>query len=233
MSHEHEGVGGLLDFQAQEHQRLGGKEATKFLAWVKPKAARRTLINGALQIPGNFIFCFRAKATVKPVKKDGKTEFEQQGFVPIAGDEFVYEQTVNILLPPASGGVPSWRSEYAGEKTMMKLPTQFADLFAEPRPLDENIGIELACWARGGEKPKEKPAPDPTAVDTAGVLQRIKEQFIVNGVSGQSKDEKAERQACFRDFFGQERWADVEELSAEALLTGLEQLRNHFERGAA
>jgi hypothetical protein len=230
MSHEHEGVGGLLDYQAQEHARLGGKEATKFLAWVKPKAARRKLINGALQIPGNFIFCFRAKATVKPVKRDNKTEFESQGFMPIAGDEFVYEQTVNILLPPASGGVPSWESEYAGEKTMMKLPTQFADLFAEPRPLDENIGIELAEWARGGEQPAQKAPP---ADDKANLLRDIKHEFVLNGISGQGKEEKAERKACFRDFFQADRWDVITGCSAQSLRKGLEEMRAHFNKGAA
>lgn len=154
MSHEHEGPGGLLDFQKQELDRLtnGGEkkpEAYNMLAWQKPKAARRQLINGLLQLEANFIFCFRSKETAKPVRINNKTEVVQQGFMPIAGDEFVFEQTVNCLLLPGAGGVPTWKSEYIGERQMMKLPEQFKRLFNETRALDEEIGRELALWARG------------------------------------------------------------------------------------
>lgn len=33
---------------------------------------------------------------------------------------------------------------------MMKLPQQFKSIFADQKPLDENIGRALAEWARGG-----------------------------------------------------------------------------------
>lgn len=160
MSHEHSGIGGMIDFQEQELDRLAGndwakRERVKMLAWQKPKAARRKLIDRVLQINANFIFCFRAKETVKPVKVNGKTEIVPQGFMPIAGDEFLFEQTVNCLLLPNSGGVPTWQSENVGEKQMMKLPAQFRSLFAEARPLDETIGRELATWARGGQASAE------------------------------------------------------------------------------
>lgn len=155
MSHEHEGPGGLLDYHEKELDRLGGddyakRERVKMLAWQKPKAARRQLINGLLQLEANFVFCFRAKETAKPVKVNGKTEVAQMGFVPIAGDEFVYEQTVNCLLLPGAGGVPSWKSDYIGERRMIKLPEQFKGVFAETRPLDEDTGRKLAEWAKGG-----------------------------------------------------------------------------------
>ena len=86
----------------------------------------------------------------------------QQGFKPIAGDEFVFEQTVNCLLLPAACGVPTWKSDYIGEREAMKLPQQFRDLFAESRPLDEDSGRKLAEWAKGGAARKmlaEAPAP--------------------------------------------------------------------------
>lgn len=154
MSHEHEGPGGLLDFHEKELDRLAGddyakRERVKMLAWQKPKAARRKLINGLLQLEANFIFCFRAKETAKPIKVNGKTEVVQQGFMPIAGDEFVFEQTVNCLLLPGAGGVPSWTSEYIGERQMMKLPQQFKGILAEKKPLDEDTGRQLAEWAKG------------------------------------------------------------------------------------
>lgn len=161
MSHEHEGPGGLLDFHLKELDRLAGedwakRERVNMLAWQKPKQARRQLINGILQMEANFIFCFRSKNTAKPIKKDGKSEVVQLGYMPIAGEEFVFEQTVNCLLLPGAKGVPTWSSGYAGEKQMIKLPEQFRGLFADNKPLDEEIGRKLALWARGGDAP---PAP--------------------------------------------------------------------------
>jgi hypothetical protein len=158
MSHEHEGQGGLLDLHDTELTRMAGddyrkRESMKMLAWQKPKANRRKLINRILQINANFIFCFRAKETVKPMKVDGKTQVVPLGFMPIAGDEFLFEMTVNCLLLPNAGGIPTWASENVGEKQMMKLPMQFRDLFADRKPLDENIGRALAEWARGGSSP--------------------------------------------------------------------------------
>lgn len=160
MSHEHEGVGGLLDFHEAELTRMAGdnygkREAMKMLAWGKPKAARRQLINGLLQMNTNFIFCFRAKNTVKPVKVTddqgrSRTEVIPQGFMPIAGDEFVFEMTTNMLLLPGANGVPTWQTDNVGERTMMKLPAQFRDLMHTPRALDEQMGMDLATWARGG-----------------------------------------------------------------------------------
>lgn len=170
MSHEHEGQGGLLDMHDQETTRMAGddyakRERVKMLAWAKPKAARRQLINGLLQMNANFIFCFRAKETAKPVKKNGKTEVESQGFMPIAGDEFVFEMTVNCLLLPRANGVPTWHTEQPGERIMMKLPQQFLPIFDEQQPLSEEIGKRLATWAKGGaSEPVEK-------IDTASLLE--------------------------------------------------------------
>lgn len=161
MSHEHEGVGGLLDFQEQEVVRLSRgderkREAVKMLAWGAPKAARRRLINRVLQMNTNFIFCFRAKNSVKPVKvrQDNgyeKTEVVAQGFMPIAGEEFVFEMTLAALLLPGAEGVPTWKPEHVGEKLMSKLPEQFRSLATNPRAFDEKMGADLATWARGAE----------------------------------------------------------------------------------
>ncbi len=154
MSHEHEGPGGLLDYQAREFERMEFKDAKKMLSWQKPKAARQQMLNGILQIPANFIFCFRAKEKVKMAKDEkGRQAVIPQGFMPIAGEELVYEQTVNCLLLPHADGVPTWQSDEPGERMMMKLPEQFREVFAERRALSEDIGRELAAWAAGGARP--------------------------------------------------------------------------------
>lgn len=149
MSHEHEGPGGVLEMHEQEVQRLGGQERHNFQAWAKPKAERRQMINGILQVNCNFVFCFRAKEKTKPGNEGGRKVLIEQGYMPIAGEEFVFEMTMNCLLLPGSAGVPQWQSSYPGERAMMKLPRQFERVMADGRQLDEDIGQQLAEWARG------------------------------------------------------------------------------------
>lgn len=155
MSHEHEGTGGVLEMHEQELDRLAGsdygkRERVKMLAWAKPKAERRRLINSLLQLEANFIFCFRAKEKLKLEK--GKEPLAL-GWQPIAGEEFVYEMTVNCLLLPNARGIPTWETEFPGERQMLKLPEQFVDLFREERALSRQIGRSMAEWARGGASP--------------------------------------------------------------------------------
>jgi hypothetical protein len=127
MSHEHEGPGGLLEMHEAETERLAtawktSRERVQLTAWNKPKTERRRLINTVIQIEATFIFCFRAKEKLKIVK--GKDP-EPLGFMPIAGEEFVYELTAKALLLPGAGGVPTWQSQNEGERMMIKLPEQF------------------------------------------------------------------------------------------------------------
>jgi len=165
MSHEHIGEGGYLETAEAVIDRIAGndykkREAVKMLGWAKAGPLRQKMIEGIKQLDGCFIFCFRAKEKTKPVKKDGKTEIIDMGFMPIAGEEWVYEMAVNCMLEPRSDGIPTWRSDHVGERLMMKLPKQFKDIFAEQKPLDESIGRALAEWARGGS-PSSAPIPAP------------------------------------------------------------------------
>jgi|SRR6185436_12448735 len=152
MTHEHSGPGGYLLTQDAEVERMAGndyakRERVKMAGWIKPSALRQRMISGILQMNANFIFCFRAKEKTKPVKGGG---IQELGFMPIAGEELLFEQTVNCLLPPKSGGIPQWRSDQIGERMMMKLPKQFESVFPENKTLDESTGAALATWARGG-----------------------------------------------------------------------------------
>lgn len=155
MSHEHEGPGGVLEMHEREQERLasafGSIEKANFPAWAKPKAERRRLINSILQMPINTIFCFRAKEKAKPGIDDrGKKAIVNQGYMAIAGEEFVYEMTICALLLPGANGVPTWQSKEAGEAAMIKIPAQFQDLLlGKEGPLDEAAGESLARWAAG------------------------------------------------------------------------------------
>jgi hypothetical protein len=165
LSHEHEGPGGVLEWHESELDRLAGNDPGKrnrvtFLAWAKPKAARRRLINTIVQLGVNAVFCFRAKQKIKlPKKGSGEREPVELGWVPIAGEEFVYEMTIHALLYPGSNGVPTWKPTLPGEKMMTKLPAQFINLLKKEGPLSEDIGETMARWAAGDTFKKEKPKP--------------------------------------------------------------------------
>lgn len=189
MSHEHEGPGGVLEMHEEDMERFSGgdrakAERVKFLAWVRPKQERRRLINSFLQMNCNLIFCFRAKEKLKLAK--GKDP-EPLGWQPIAGDEFLYEMTLNCMLPPNSGGVPQWHAEHKGEQALIKLPQQFRGLFLDSKPLDEEIGEKLAQWAAGGKvdtksrstapKEKEKELESGNGKITTASIDRMLKKF--------------------------------------------------------
>jgi hypothetical protein len=162
MSHEHEGPGGMVDFQSKELDRMAGddygkRERMQMLAWQKPKAARRQLLQGITRLNANVILCFRAGEKSKPQKNDrGKTEIVEQGFTPIAGPEFVYEMTCCALLRAGARGVPTWTSDKPGEHAAIKLPGQFRDVFKDGEQIGEREGELLAKWAAGGAEPSKR-----------------------------------------------------------------------------
>ena len=156
MSHEHEGPGGVLEWHERESERLAAlwkvsKDKAQMAAWNPPKQARRRLINEVLQLNVNLILTFRAKEKIKIVAgKDPK----QLGWQPICGDEFMYEMVLQALLLPGSEGRPTWQSDLESERAIMKLPTQFREMFntQSGEQLDEDVGQRLALWAAGGVK---------------------------------------------------------------------------------
>jgi hypothetical protein len=170
-SHEHEGPGGVLEMHEAETARMAAewktsREKVQLGAWSKPKQERRRLINTMLQIPCNFILCFRAKRKLKV--EQGKPPV-QLGWMPIAGEEWVFEMAMNCLLYPNAGGVPTWEPTEPGEQDMIKLPEQFRQVMLEKyagKPLSEDIGQALAVWAAGD-------AAEGSAADLAAGLASI------------------------------------------------------------
>ena len=155
-SHLHEGPGGTLEAHEAECERLmkawktDVRDKVQMAAWKNPKQDLRKFLNTVLQMQINTIWCYRAKDKMKIVP--GKQP-QPLGFMPIAGDEMIYEMTLNCLLPPNSSGVPSWHPEELGERAIVKLPEQFRDIFSgNARQLDEDTGERLAAWAAGGVK---------------------------------------------------------------------------------
>lgn len=169
-SHEHAGENGYLEFHDQELNRLVGpngsqsdRDKRNMQAWIKPSAARQKLIQGMLQLDCNFVFTFRAKERVKP---DGGGKVKEMGFMPVAGDDFLFELTVCCLLMPNARGVPTWKSAMPGESMMIKPAKQFTQLFdgygLASKPLSRLHGRGLALWANG-TSPTDRPSGGPPA----------------------------------------------------------------------
>lgn len=187
LSHEHDSEGGMIDFQDKELTRItrgdeGKRQAMQMLAWAKPKAARRKLLQGITGLNAHLIMCFRAKNTSKPAKdQNGKNIVQPMGFMPIAGDEFVFECALSMLFPPNAKGVPNWSPEFMGERLGVKVPNQFGWLRDIDGPITREVGGRLAKWAQGGQ-PKslaaenKKPDPAPPKPETpAGAPQNANE----------------------------------------------------------
>lgn len=159
-SHEHEGPGGVLEVHESETQRLAAlwktsTDKANMAGWQKPKSERRRLLNTLLQMPINFVFCFRAK---EKMDLNGAKP-RSMGWMPIAGEEFIYEMTLNCLLYPGSDGVPTWKTNETGEKTIIKLPGQFRSMFSDATALSEDTGEKMARWAAGDGAPLPVQAP--------------------------------------------------------------------------
>lgn len=175
-SHVHEGIGGLLEMHQAEVKRLQpifkSEAKANMPAWAVPKQEHRRLVNRLLQMKCHFIFCFRAqeKLNFRPGQDP-----EPMGYMPIAPKGFVFELTAKFLLMPGARGVATWKSEYRGEREMMKQPDQFAELFAKHGQLNEELGEGMARWAAGSAgsvaPAAPKPAPAP-GYDVAPLIAR-------------------------------------------------------------
>lgn len=172
MSHSWEGVGGILDMQAEELDRLTSEaeakangryavDPAKFSeqAWIRPKARYRRLIDRIVRAKTNVIICNRAK----PVRQSGfgdkaknarQTKLRRDD-VPwdIAGDaSMIFEMTVSVILDPSAPGCPVHQ---------IKVADQFKALLDPRRPMNDATGRAMAEWAKGqGEAQAQKATLD-------------------------------------------------------------------------
>lgn len=160
LSHSWEGVGGILDMQAEELDRLTSEaearangryvvDPAKFSeqAWIRPKARYRRLIDRIVRAKTNVIICNRAK----PVRQAGfgdkaknarQTKLRRDD-VPwdIAGDaSMVFEMVTSVILDPAAPGCPVHQ---------IKVADQFKALLDPRRPMGVETGRAMAEWAKG------------------------------------------------------------------------------------
>ncbi|GGC90690.1 AAA family ATPase [Chelatococcus reniformis] len=172
-SMEWTGIGGVLDWQAQELERMAGndfrkREKAKMRSWVEPKVAHKAMVYSFLQRTMPIIFSIRGEESIKPGEDGDKP---QKNFKPVCNNQFPYEVTVSFRLESDRKGYidlsdpKSWKMEGAHQA-----------IFRHGDRISEEHGAALAEWARGhaaGMQPPDGTAPAGDLVEraTAAAMQ--------------------------------------------------------------
>ena len=210
MSHEWAGVGGVLEYQEEELQRMAGddwkkRESCKMAAWIKPKLSHKHMIQRLLQINAHLILCFRAEEKVKMEKDQaGKTVIVPIGWQPICSKELPYELTVSMLLTPDAPGIPQF----------LKLQEQHKHLFPAGKLIDENAGKAVSAWAKGGSPPAESRCVICKAVVPENIANLAKTRFNEVRCVSCNKASKAETPSTAEPS-AQEMIGQIESIFAE------------------
>lgn len=138
-SHEWEGIGGCHDIA--EASRLKG-----LLKWAGPKAQHKRFVARLLNSRMHIITTLRARERfVQTTDPDtGKEKIVNSGFHEIQERNFIFEQTVSVLLLPG------------GRKVVTKCPEELVGVFGAvgletTGYLTEQTGADLALWVKGGQ----------------------------------------------------------------------------------
>lgn len=161
MTHEHTGDGGMLERQ----EKLAGELANKWkttrdkatwAAWSQAKEPHAKFVSYITRVKQPMIFNFRAKDKLKLVKKpDGKQEAVHIGYTPICVEQFDYEMSAMLILPPNSDGTT--------DKELSEIRGPLRSIIPLGVQIDEAMGKRLAEWAKGGTTTKPAPSTVPPA----------------------------------------------------------------------
>lgn len=159
VSHMHDGPGGMLEWHEEELDRMAGKDWDKrkkctFTAWIAPKAAENRFVYQLLSMNVPIILCMRAKE--KLLLRTGKDPLPL-GWQPIVSGRVSFETLFTLVLPPQSYGVP--------DLDVSEMRSPWRELIKKGRTVDEDLGRQIAEWAKGGAKASP---PDADAVLEAG-----------------------------------------------------------------
>lgn len=149
ITHEHTGPGGMLERQEEIEEALAKqwkttRDKTKAAAWAQAKAPHGKFVSFVTRVKQPMIFNFRCKDKVKIVKgKDGKQEWVHTGYTPICAEQFDYEMTAMLVLPPNSDGTPD------AELSEIRKPLR--PIINLGQQINETLGRRIAEWAAGGQ----------------------------------------------------------------------------------
>lgn len=131
-SHEWEGEGGCEDIAHDGNP--------KNPRWNDAKRAHKRFMNTLLQTDMHIIVCLRAREKVKLVKRDGKTEYEPQGVLPVCEKNFMFEMTASLLM---------W--DEGKVQDVMKCPAELRGILGRGQGyLTAKDGLALRKWVEGG-----------------------------------------------------------------------------------
>ena len=98
VSHEWEGISGVLDMAAANEERSGKAGLHN---WKSPKLEHNKMLRRMLQSPLPMIVCMRAKHKSRQVKENGKTVIVKDEFTsPIQSEDFIFEMTTHGEIMP-------------------------------------------------------------------------------------------------------------------------------------
>lgn len=154
MSHEQTGQGGILERQQEVEEELAKKwkttrEKAKSSAWnIAKTVPHGRFVSYVTRVKQPMIFNFRCKDKIKIVKTpDGKQEWVHLGYTPICTEQFDYEMTAMIILPPNSEGRP--------DNELSEIRKPLRSIMRLDEQLNEALGRRLAAWAAGGQPKAE------------------------------------------------------------------------------
>jgi hypothetical protein len=180
LSDEHEGEGGMLeqhdvflDQLVRDKARRDGVSPDQIDekkldggAWREAKEGRKRLIRGLRFVDAHIIFTVRAKEASKIFAKKGRSvtgsasQKNEDGWVAVTDDDFLFECPIRMMMLPMSNGVPCWDPVAESERKAIRRPGQFDALLNrfKGQSLCEEMGAEMAHWAMGDSAPKTPPA---------------------------------------------------------------------------
>jgi DNA polymerase III delta prime subunit len=144
MSHEWEGVGGVLEM-AESQKYANGKEMQGMAKWAKPKAEHKKMMDYLLHCGMHIIFCFRAKERMREEIVDGKKIYINDGLITTTEKNFIYEMTVSLLLDVETK-FPK----------VIKCPEQLEHLFPSNKFINQSAGLEIEKWLNNKQRTKEE-----------------------------------------------------------------------------
>lgn len=206
-SMEWAGVGGVLDWQAQELQRMAGddyakRERVKMAAWIKPKMAHKQMVYSLLQRRIPIIFSIRGEESVKP---GGPGEKPTTIFKAVCNTAFPFEVTVSFRLASARKGIID-----LSDPSAWKMEKAHAEIFRDGEQLSEEHGERLEAWARGA-------AADPPSPALQGALiGRSREEWKAWASNARKTAANATDVAVLDDLMADPDLAELRSVSADA-----------------
>ena len=188
-THEHTGIGGVLESQEKICGELAAqwktsRDKANMAAWQKAKRPHNKYVDDVQRCKVPIIFCFRAKDKIKIVNVNGKQEISHVGWTAICTEQFEYEMTALLILPPNSEG--------KSDPELSEIRAPLRHILKAGQQISQQMGSELNKWAtettdhapliiKGAHSAASSPALAPDNQDAAPSEFISADQVIVIG----------------------------------------------------